>query len=280
MVARGEFLEHARVFDNYYGTARGQVEASLAAGQDLILEIDWQGAQQIRQALPECISIFILPPSRAELERRLRGRGTDAEDVIQRRLRDAASDMTHWSRIRLRRGQRRLRAGARRPARDRAGRGATPRGASRAGLAAARRRADEPGRCEGLEACATSVPTALTPTPLTPSLCYAFAPFPLHRFPAPMARITVEDCLKNVPNLFQLVLVASRRARKLANGAEATLEWENDKPTVLALREIAAGHVGVEILEEPDLPPPPPPELMPEPEFMGEFRAPQIGLGD
>ncbi|MGE5669385.1 MAG: guanylate kinase, partial [Betaproteobacteria bacterium] len=68
----------------------------LAAGQDLILEIDWQGAAQIRAALPECISIFILPPSRPELERRLRGRGTDAEEVIQRRLRDAASDMTHW----------------------------------------------------------------------------------------------------------------------------------------------------------------------------------------
>jgi guanylate kinase len=97
MVARREFLEHARVFDNYYGTARSQVEASLAAGQDLVLEIDWQGAQQIRRALPECRSIFILPPSRDELERRLRGRGTDAEDVIQRRLRDAATDMTHWS---------------------------------------------------------------------------------------------------------------------------------------------------------------------------------------
>jgi guanylate kinase len=97
MVRRGEFLEHAQVFDNYYGTTRGQVEASLAAGQDLILEIDWQGAQQIRRALPECRSIFILPPSCDELERRLRGRGTDAEDVIQRRLRDAATDMTHWS---------------------------------------------------------------------------------------------------------------------------------------------------------------------------------------
>jgi DNA-directed RNA polymerase subunit omega len=93
-----------------------------------------------------------------------------------------------------------------------------------------------------------------------------------------MARITVEDCLQNVPNLFQLVLVASRRARKLANGAEATLDWENDKPTVLALREIASGHVGLEILEEPEAPPPP--EFMPEPEFMGELRAPQIGLGD
>jgi len=96
MAGRGEFLEHARVFDNCYGTARGQVEAALAAGQDLILEIDWQGAQQIRRALPECISIFILPPSRAELERRLRGRGTDADNVIQRRLRDAAADMAHW----------------------------------------------------------------------------------------------------------------------------------------------------------------------------------------
>lgn len=96
MVAAGEFLEHARVFDNYYGTARAPVEAALAAGQDLILEIDWQGAAQIRAALPECISIFILPPSREELERRLRGRGTDAEEVIRRRLRDAASDMTHW----------------------------------------------------------------------------------------------------------------------------------------------------------------------------------------
>jgi guanylate kinase len=96
MVAAGEFLEHATVFDNSYGTARRQVEDSLAAGQDLILEIDWQGARQIRRALPECRSIFILPPSRPELERRLRGRGTDAEEVIQRRLRDAAGDMSHW----------------------------------------------------------------------------------------------------------------------------------------------------------------------------------------
>ncbi len=97
MAARGEFLEHARVFDNRYGTARGQVETALAAGRNLILEIDWQGARQVRSAMPECVSIFILPPSRAELERRLRGRGTDAEEVIQRRLRDAASDMTHWN---------------------------------------------------------------------------------------------------------------------------------------------------------------------------------------
>ena len=96
MAERGEFLEHARVFDNRYGTARRQVEASLGAGQDLILEIDWQGARQIRRAMPECISIFILPPSRTELERRLRNRATDTDEVIQRRLRDAATDMSHW----------------------------------------------------------------------------------------------------------------------------------------------------------------------------------------
>jgi guanylate kinase len=96
MVAAGEFLEHATVFDNSYGTALAQVQESLAAGQDLILEIDWQGARQIRAALPECRTIFILPPSRPELERRLRGRGTDSEEVIQRRLRDAAGDMGHW----------------------------------------------------------------------------------------------------------------------------------------------------------------------------------------
>jgi DNA-directed RNA polymerase subunit omega len=92
-----------------------------------------------------------------------------------------------------------------------------------------------------------------------------------------MARITVEDCLQHVPNLFQLVLVAARRARKLANGAEATVEWENDKPTVVALREVAAGHIGPEILEEIDRPAP---ELPPEPEMSGELRAPHLGLGD
>jgi len=96
MVAAGEFLEYARVFDRDYGTPRRQVEQALAAGEDLVLEIDWQGARQIRQSMPECLSVFILPPSRAELERRLRGRGTDAEEVIQRRLHDAASDMAHW----------------------------------------------------------------------------------------------------------------------------------------------------------------------------------------
>ena len=97
MVAAGEFLEHARVFDNYYGTSRPQVESMLADGDNVLLEIDWQGAQQIRRALPECQSIFILPPSRAALEERLRGRNTDSNEVIARRLRDSIADMSHWN---------------------------------------------------------------------------------------------------------------------------------------------------------------------------------------
>lgn len=96
MVDEGRFLEHARVFDNYYGTAREPVEARLAAGGDLVLEIDWQGARQVRRALPECLTIFVLPPSRAALAQRLRGRATDSAAVIARRLSDAVSDMTHW----------------------------------------------------------------------------------------------------------------------------------------------------------------------------------------
>jgi guanylate kinase len=96
MKQRGEFLESAEVHGYRYGTSKKVITDALARGEDLILEIDWQGAQQIRRAMPACVSIFILPPSRDELERRLRARGTDAEDVIQRRLRDAAADMTHW----------------------------------------------------------------------------------------------------------------------------------------------------------------------------------------
>jgi len=94
--AAGKLLESAEVFDNFYGTSREQVERHLAAGHHVILEIDWQGARQVRVAKPDCVTIFILPPSRAELERRLRSRGTDSEAVIERRLRDALSDMSHW----------------------------------------------------------------------------------------------------------------------------------------------------------------------------------------
>jgi guanylate kinase len=96
MAAAGGFLEHAEVFGNRYGTSRSQVEAALASGRNLLLEIDWQGARQVRANAPDCMTVFILPPSRAELERRLRGRGTDSEAVIERRLGQALDDMGHW----------------------------------------------------------------------------------------------------------------------------------------------------------------------------------------
>jgi guanylate kinase len=97
MVAHDEFLEHARVFDNCYGTGLRSVQESLGNGEQLLLEIDWQGARQVRSRLPEARSIFILPPSRAALERRLKDRSTDSDAVIERRLRDAAEDIGHWT---------------------------------------------------------------------------------------------------------------------------------------------------------------------------------------
>ena len=96
MVAAGEFLEHARVFGNLYGTSRTQVEEMLAAGTDVVLEIDWQGGRQGRQAMPDSISIFILPPSRDELERRLRSRNQDSDSVIAQRMQEAVNEMSRF----------------------------------------------------------------------------------------------------------------------------------------------------------------------------------------
>lgn len=97
MIERGEFFEHARVFDNHYGTSRIAVERMLTAGQDVILEIDWQGARQAREQVADAVSIFILPPSRDELENRLSRRGTDEHAVIAARMREAISEMSHYS---------------------------------------------------------------------------------------------------------------------------------------------------------------------------------------
>ncbi|OGI58975.1 MAG: guanylate kinase [Candidatus Muproteobacteria bacterium RBG_19FT_COMBO_61_10] len=96
-VRAGEFVEHARVFDNYYGTARSSIEQLLKAGKDVILDIDWQGARNIKQHMPDAVSIFILPPTRATLEERLRGRGQDSPEIIARRMRDAVAEMRHYS---------------------------------------------------------------------------------------------------------------------------------------------------------------------------------------
>lgn len=95
MLLRTAFFEHALVHGNYYGTSQEFVLATLKQGIDVILEIDWQGAQQIRRLMPECISVFILPPSKDALEKRLRGRGQDSEEVIQKRLKAAHDEMSH-----------------------------------------------------------------------------------------------------------------------------------------------------------------------------------------
>ena len=96
MIGRLAFLEHARVYDNFYGTAQQTVEENLAQGMDVILEIDWQGAQQVRTMLPDSVSIFILPPSIHVLRQRLQTRAQDNDEVIARRMRDAVAEMRHY----------------------------------------------------------------------------------------------------------------------------------------------------------------------------------------
>ncbi|WP_053980068.1 guanylate kinase [Marinagarivorans algicola] len=96
MLEHSAFLEHAQVFDHYYGTSRQWVEDTLAKGQDVILEIDWQGAEQIRKLVPHTRGIFILPPSQSALRERLNNRGQDPEEIIERRMRDAKNEMTHY----------------------------------------------------------------------------------------------------------------------------------------------------------------------------------------
>jgi guanylate kinase len=97
MIAEQAFLEHAQVFDNFYGTAQQTVENNLSQGLDVILEIDWQGAAQVKRMLPDCVSIFILPPSIEVLRQRLQNRGQDNDDIIARRMRDAVTEMSHYS---------------------------------------------------------------------------------------------------------------------------------------------------------------------------------------
>ncbi|AUV03488.1 guanylate kinase [Phytobacter ursingii] len=97
MIDDDAFLEHAEVFGNYYGTSRATIEQVLKTGVDVFLDIDWQGAQQIRKRMPQARSIFILPPSKIELDRRLRGRGQDSEDVIAKRMAQAVAEMSHYA---------------------------------------------------------------------------------------------------------------------------------------------------------------------------------------
>lgn len=97
MRQRDAFLESARVFDHWYGTRKDHVQRLLDEGYSVLMEIDWQGARQVRERAPGALSVFILPPSREELESRLRGRGSDTQATIRRRLKDAVDDMSHWT---------------------------------------------------------------------------------------------------------------------------------------------------------------------------------------
>jgi guanylate kinase len=96
LVEQGAFLEHARVFDNHYGTSEAAVREPLAQGLDVVLEIDWQGAQQVRQRFPEAVSVFIVPPSIEALRERLSGRGQDSEEIVERRMADARNELSHY----------------------------------------------------------------------------------------------------------------------------------------------------------------------------------------
>jgi guanylate kinase len=97
MIENNEFLEHASVFGNHYGTSRQHIQEQRLSGKDVILEIDWQGARQIRQAMGGCKSIYILPPSVQALRDRLQGREQDSDDVIEKRMREAVSEMSHYA---------------------------------------------------------------------------------------------------------------------------------------------------------------------------------------
>ncbi|VAX01666.1 Guanylate kinase [hydrothermal vent metagenome] len=96
MIQNESFLEYAQVFDNYYGTSRQALEQQLATGKDVILEIDWQGARQVKKLMSDCVGIFILPPSKQALHERLTGRGQDNEQIISRRMAGAVSEMSHY----------------------------------------------------------------------------------------------------------------------------------------------------------------------------------------
>ena len=288
--AAGEFLESAEVHGNYYATSRVWIEERIRAGTDVLLEIDWQGARQVKARFSHAVGIFILPPSIDALEARLHKRGQDSPQVIctpaaRRRQRDRAR-----ARVRLRDHQRGLRhraGAAQRPSSPRRAcataarrRGTTAVRATRnriialavyatlrvarAPLAARPLRDRSSLKCErasggraparsvhgasitGAAPRVTALFDASRPGDLARRLESGLTPFPSEN---PMARITVEDCLKQIPNRFQLALAAAYRARQLAQGHTPKIDTK-DKPAVAALREIAQCKVGIEMLRK------------------------------
>ncbi len=184
----------------------GRHRAGARRGLDVLLEIDWQGAQQVRRLMPQAVGIFILPPSLDALKARLTNRGQDSAEVIARRLAAAEEEISPRVRIRLCYHQRGFRPGGAGSAEHRPGRAAS----------------GSPASLPATATCSTA-PTRFQR---------------LH-----MARITVDDCLRVIPNRFDMSLAATYRARQITNGAQPMLEANRDKPTVIALRELAARQV-------------------------------------
>ena len=212
--ANGEFLEHAYVHGNWYATSATWLADQVAHGHDVLLEIDWQGAPQVRRLIPEAVHIFILPPSLALLRERLEKRGQDTPEVIAAAARRRARRNAPLRRVRLCYYESGLCESRRRPVRDRA-RGPPDRPAA-----------------DGAPCAAPAAP-ARTLT---------------DRQRIAMARITIDDCLDKIPNRFELTLAATNRARQISAGSSPLVDTDRDKPTVVALREIAAGKVGIEML--------------------------------
>ncbi|CAG0907955.1 unnamed protein product, partial [Darwinula stevensoni] len=209
MVKEGAFLEYAQVHGHYYGTSKAAIEKRILSGKDVILEIDYQGALQIKKIFDNAILIFILPPSWPELAQRLQRRGEDAPEVIAQRLNNARIEVAqaqHFDFVIINEVFERavfdLKAIVH---------------AQRLKFAAQKR-----ARQDTFSSLQIELPL--------------------------MARITVEDCLVKIPNRFQLVLAATYRARMLHHGHTPRVP-SNNKPAVTALREIAEGQVGAEMLK-------------------------------
>ena len=182
--AKGEFLEHAYVHGHWYATSATWLSDQVAHGHDVLLEIDWQGAAQVRRLIPAAVHIFILPPSLALLRERLEKRGQDSPEVILRRLDAAREEMRHCARLRLCYYESGLCTSSRRPVRDRA-RGSPDRSAA--------------------DGAPRASPAAIAGKLTDPE--------------DSMARITIDDCLEKIPNRFELTLAATNRARQISAGS-------------------------------------------------------------
>ena len=208
---RGLFLEWAEVHGELYGTSRAEYDRAATDGVDLLLDLDVQGAAQVRKAFPDAVTVFILPPSYTELERRLRGRGAENEGNFRRRLQAAGEELSLYRAVRLRDRQRRPRPQRREPQGHHPGR-ALP---------------HQPRRAPGAE----------NPGDVSPEQ-------------GEMTSMTHLILPKDVDSKFRFITVAAQRAKQLQNGAKPRVEARSRKPTRIAMQEVLAEAVSWEIRDE------------------------------